>query len=195
MPVTYTNKKRKKYYLHHGKTKTGKTKYHFLMKDNGNLVEKIPEDFEIYEHPSNAQVFLRKKQIKIITDIENHLVNKYLKKIKSSYSYISDIKGKVITIFESNQNNDAIRDVFNKFSIGLPKSDSFINEIIDTNASYSPVMRFILLDKKQRIFTTERFCFRGSVDDWISISEPDSLEKLLKTFIKHLGKESLFDIY
>ncbi|KPA10809.1 hypothetical protein MHK_008984, partial [Candidatus Magnetomorum sp. HK-1] len=147
------------------------------------------------EHPSNAQVFLRKKQIKIITDIENHLVNKYLKKIKSSYSYISDIKGKVITIFESNQNNDAIRDVFNKFSIGLPKSDSFINEIIDKNASYSPVMRFILLDKKKRIFTTERFCFRGSIDDWISIGESDSLEKLLKTFIKHLGKESLFDIY
>ncbi len=67
MPVTYTNKSKKTYYLHHGKTKTGKPRYHFSMKDKGNLMEKIPEGYEIYEHPSNAQVFLRKKQPQILT--------------------------------------------------------------------------------------------------------------------------------
>jgi len=37
---------------------------------------KIPEGYEIYEHPLNAQVFLRKKQSQVITDIENHLITK-----------------------------------------------------------------------------------------------------------------------
>ena len=78
MPVTYKNKGNKIYYLHHEKTKTGKPRYYFSMKDKGNLMEKIPEGYEIYEHPSNAQVFLRKKQSQVITDIENHLINKYL---------------------------------------------------------------------------------------------------------------------
>ena len=88
MPVTYKNKGNKIYFLHHEKTKTGKPRYYFSMKDKGNLMENIPEGYEIYEHPSNAQVFLRKKQSQVITDIENHLINKYLKKLKSSYRYI-----------------------------------------------------------------------------------------------------------
>jgi len=78
MPITYTNKGKKTYYLHQGKTRTGKPRYTFSMKDKGILAEKIPEGFEIYEHPANAQVFLRKKQPLIMTDIESYLIKKYL---------------------------------------------------------------------------------------------------------------------
>ncbi|MBF0449229.1 MAG: hypothetical protein HQK75_00855 [Candidatus Magnetomorum sp.] len=195
MIVTHINKRKQKYYLHQGTTKTGKPKYHFSMKDNGNLMEKIPEGYEIYEHPSNAQVFLRKKQPKIITDIESKLIRKYLKKIKNSNRYIPDIKGKVITVFEANQNSDDLRSVFERLSFGMYQSDACINEILDKTATYSPVMRFILEDQKHRLFTAERFCFRSSIDDWIYIGGPDSLEKLLKIYLKHLGQESLYDIY
>ena len=62
MTVQYTNRKSKTYYLHEGKTKTGKAKYHFSMKKEGKLIKKIPDGYEIYEHPTNAQVFLRKEQ-------------------------------------------------------------------------------------------------------------------------------------
>ena len=61
--------------------------------------------------------------------------------------------------------------------------------------TYRPIMRFILEDKKQRFFIAERFCFRGSVDDWIYIGGPDSLENLLKAYLKHLGQESFYDLY
>ncbi|KKM87650.1 hypothetical protein LCGC14_1266760 [marine sediment metagenome] len=56
MLVTYINRKEDIYYLHKGKTKTGKPKYFFSKKRNGDLVEKIPDGYEIYENP-NAQVF------------------------------------------------------------------------------------------------------------------------------------------
>ena len=39
MPATYINRKEDIYYLHKGKTKTGKPKYFFSKKRNGNLVE------------------------------------------------------------------------------------------------------------------------------------------------------------
>ena len=58
MPITHVNVKGKTYYLHQGTTKTGKPKYHFAMKREGNLADSIPEGFEIYENP-NTQVFLQ----------------------------------------------------------------------------------------------------------------------------------------
>jgi len=195
MPITYTNRGNQLYYLHQGKTKTGKPKYHFSRKDKGNLVEEVPDGYEIYEHPSNAQVFLRKKQLKIITDIESHLVNKYLKKIKSSHHYLSDIKGKCVTIFESNQNIENLKKVFKVLPLGGLRSDQCVNEILNRETAYSPIMRFILEDKKMRFFTAERFCYRGSIDDWIYIGGPDSLENLLKSYLKHLGQDSFYELY
>ena len=195
MPVKYINKGKKTYYLHQGKTKTGKPKYYFSMKDKGNLVEKIPGGYKIYEHPANAQVFLRKKQPQIVTDIESYLINKYLNKLKRPYRYIFDIKGKIITIFESNQNIDAIKELFKRMPFGKYQSESCIAEMLDQETTYRPVMRFILEDETRRIFVAERFCFKGSVDDWININMPDSLENLLKTYLKRLGKDSFYEFF
>jgi hypothetical protein len=33
------------------------------------------------------------------------------------------------------------------------------------------------------------------VEDWISIGEPDQLKKLTAKFLKHLGKDSLYELY
>jgi hypothetical protein len=64
------------------------------------------------------------------------------------------------------------------------------------HATYTAVMRFVLCDEEKRLFLAERFCFRGSVDDWIDIGGlPKSLPVQLKKFIKHLGKESIYELY
>ena len=47
----------------------GKSKYYFSKSAEGNLVENIPEKYEIYENP-NGQVFLRPKAEKIISEEE-----------------------------------------------------------------------------------------------------------------------------
>jgi hypothetical protein len=63
------------------------------------------------------------------------------------------------------------------------------------NANYMPVMRFVLEDEAARMFSPERYCFRGSVEDWISIGEPNQLAKLASKFLKHLGKDSFYELY
>ena len=78
---------------------------------------------------------------------------------------------------------------------GEHRSDSYLNERLEHETSYGPILRFILEDEKQRIFIAERFCFKGSVDDWIYIGGPDSLENLLQSFLKHLGQDSFYDLY
>jgi hypothetical protein len=57
------------------------------------------------------------------------------------------------------------------------------------------VLRFVLADKQQRTFATERFCFRGSVDRWIYIAGPADLSVQLKKYIKHLGRESMYELF
>jgi len=199
MPVTYKNRRCKTYYLHRGRTKTGKQKYHFSLKNKGELVDEIPDAYEIYEHPATGRVFLRKKLPQLISDTEKDIVEKEVKKIEGSRRYLSDIKGEVITIFESNQDIEALKDIFRDVkpdSLNSHSDDvSAIEDIINIAVDYGPMMRFTLENKTKRTFIAERYCFLGSVDDWIYIGEPDSLKNLVKKYIKHLDQDSFFDLF
>lgn len=194
MPISHTNRKGKTYYLHEGKTKAGNHRYFFSPKADGDLVETLPNGYEIYENP-NAQVYLIKEQPKLITDAEKNMVEKYLKKISSPKSYRIDVKGKVITVFESNESIGAMEGIFSSFLSSRSLPATGIKDLIEQSASYAPIMRFTLQNEDRRTFVTERFCFRGSVDDWIFISGPDLLEVVAKKFIPHLGQESFYELH
>ncbi len=79
MPVTHVNRKRDTFYLHAGKTKTGKSKYWFAKSTEGDLVESMPEGYEIYENP-DAQVFLRKIVPQLVTPAEVAMVEEGLRR-------------------------------------------------------------------------------------------------------------------
>jgi len=191
MPIKHVNRKRQTYYLHQGKTKTGKPNYFFSMKSEGSLVEEIPEGYEIYENP-NAQVFLRKIQPQLISDKEKAVIDKYINKLKTNRSYIVDVKGKIITIYESQQTSDFINSLLHDFH--QPKRLDTI-EINQKSCYYAPIMRFILDDEENKVFKVERYCFRGSIDDWLFLDASNDLESLAKKYIKHLGSESFYDLY
>ena len=48
MPVEYTNKKGKTYYLHQGMTKNQKVRFYFSRKTEGDLVDVMPDGYEVY---------------------------------------------------------------------------------------------------------------------------------------------------
>ena len=150
MPVTYKNRRNKTYYLHLGKTKTGKPRYYFSKKRDGELLDEIPEGYEIYEHPAIGLVFLRKKLPQLITDLEKHIVERELKSAKTSKRYLVDIKKEDITIFESNKDFDELKEFSgSKF----PFNDaSFLDDILPCSGEYIPIMRFILQDENKRNF-------------------------------------------
>ncbi len=172
MPVEYKNRIGKNYFLHVSKTKKGKPKYYFSMKRDGQLLDETPEGYEIYEHPINGQVFLRRKVPQVITEIEKRIIEKEMKKSGGSRRHVLDIRGKVITIFESNQDFDELKEFLSSnFGPGpLPSGltiSSAIDDIINTATQYSPMMRFTLVDEKRRTFIVERYCYLGSIYDWI----------------------------
>ncbi len=201
MAVHYTNRIGKMYSLREGKTKTGKPRYFFLAKKHGKgeIVDRIPDGYEIYEHPENAQVFLRKIRPQLITDLEKLLVNKAVKALQRSKRYIIDCKNENITIYESSADVGEVENIFGDFLKHTPlrpgmTADDAMNVLVNAaNHRYMAMLRFRLSDKKRRTFTAERFCFRGAIDDWINIGGPDNLKTLVEIYIVLLGTDSFFD--
>ena len=191
MPITHTNAKGKRYYLHQGTTKTGKPKYYFSMQSEGTLAASIPAGFEMYENP-NAQVFLRRIPLKIITDEERQVVADGMRKYASVQDYKIDVRGNAIEIHTAHQESETFREMFTGFRPDLDQTK--IAEFVVQAVHYSPMMQFLLEDTQRRRFTAQRYCFIGPVDDWIDIGH-GPLPTLVKRYVKHLGKESYFDLY
>lgn len=191
MPVQYTNRKGQTFYLHQGVTKTGKAKYFFSMKSDGVLVDIVPDGFEIYENP-NAQVFLRRIQPKIIMDEEVALVEKGMKQFSKLKYYQIDVKKNVIIIFTADQDVDALS-ALSKYAPNVKYLE--LQNLLIRSTTYSPMLQFVLIDDKKRTFVTQRYCFLGSIDDWIQIGSPDTLQNLVKKYVKHLGQDSYYELY
>jgi hypothetical protein len=190
MAVEYVNRKGDTYYLHEGKTKKGNPKYFFSKKKDGVLVESIPDGYEIYENP-NAGVYLRRIQPKIFADKEISTVEKGVRKYSGLENFKVDVKKNAIVVFLPDQDTDHLKGIFSRFL--LPGS-SKLDEILTESLTYSPMMRFVLVDKESREFVVERWCFRGSIDDWIFVDHSNDLAKLVEKYCKHLGKDSFYDL-
>ena len=102
-----------------------------------------------------------------------------------------DVKGKVITIFESVQDVGLLEELFENISGSRPVDNKAILQQI---TSFMPVMRFILEEEAERKFRVERYCFLGSIDDWMDLGDSDQLEPLVKKYVKHLGRESFYQL-
>ena len=191
MAITYQNRRGKTYYLHQGKTKTGKPKYFFALRDEGELVDTIPAGYEIYENP-NAQIFLRRIRPQVITDEEVRIVEEGLQRFCNLKQWIVDVKKNIISVYTPDQDADRLAPSLRLLSGSYEKSLQFVRQHALT---YSPMLQFVLTDKKERLFEAQRYCFLGGIDDWIMIGTGGPLEELVKTYVQHLGEESYFELY
>jgi len=188
MPITHTSRTGKTYYLHTGPKRGGGTQHYFSTKPAGPLAERLPDGFEVYE-TVNGQVHLRRRQPKLIRDDELDCIRCRLDRPRTGHRYKVEARGEVLTVHESGSDFGFLREFAPHLS---PREHDRMSEQF---ADYHPVLRFILADAEQRLFAPERYCFRGSVDDWISIGPPARLEKLAAKYLKHLGQDSMYELF
>jgi len=193
--MEYKNRKNDTYYLHQGKTKTGKLKYYF-SREKSEISVDIPEDYEIYENP-NAQVFLRKKLPKMITESELAIVSQGVHQYAELEYFKVEAKKNTIVIFLPNQNINEFEKLFSSAPFVSPLLFTHIKKerAMEVLITYSPIMRFVLIDEETREFQAERWCFRGSIEDWVCLGKSDDLAQLVKQYCKHLGKDSFYDLF
>lgn len=189
MVLTHTNRKGDTYYLHEGLTRKGNSKYFFSRQKDGKLLERIPEGYEIYENP-NGLVFLSRARPKIFSDVEIAIVEKGIGEYTDLDFCKIDVKGDTIIIFLPLQDVEAIKEAISVCSIKPPEE---IARTLHKIVTFAPEMQLILTDKKKRLFSLERYCYRGR-GHWMTLTTSSDLRALVKRYFKHLNKESLFDL-
>ena len=186
--IEHTSRTGKTYYLHVKTKVAGKQSYFFSTDAEGSQVEQVPDGYEVYENV-NGQVFLRKKVAQIILPGELDVVERHIRNREDAWRYWVEAKKNAITVYQAGEMGGIDR-IMSEFGRGkMPSAEK------RRYASFMAMLRFVLEDKKTRTFVTERFCFRGSVDDWIYIDGPAGLDKQVGKYMKHLGRESFFDLF
>src|SRR5437867_10976118 len=188
MAVTHTSRTGKTYYLHTGPKRGGGVQHFFSTNSAGSLAEQLPEGFEVYESV-NGQVYLRRQQPKLIHNDELNCIARCIEKPRTGHRYKTEVRGNILTVYESSAGFGWLDPHL------MPLSKREQEAIAEQFAHYQPVLRFILVDAQRRLFAPERFCFRGSVDDWISVGRAETIEKLASNYLKHLGRDSMYELF
>ncbi|MCF7971869.1 MAG: hypothetical protein K9L22_11990 [Methylococcaceae bacterium] len=199
MTLQYTNRVGKTYYLSGGKTKSGKPQYYFSLKPKDNAVDTVPEGYEIYEHPENAQVFMRKIRPRLISEVEEQFVKNQVKALQRTRRYRVDCKDKYITIYESNMEPENLNNILGNLLGMMPTREGVDTKgamdflMSATDQDYTAMLRFFLEDKEKRIFSVERFCFRGRTNKWIHLAQSEDFKALVSQYVNRLGTDEFFE--
>jgi len=194
MSITYTNRKGFTYFLNKGVTKTGKPHYYFAREQKDEPVEEIPQGYQI-EESINAIVSLVKARPQLILPKEIANVEAALKRHRKARNYRVAVKDKQIIVYEGiGWDVDQMMKLFDGFPI-LPTARERLEEGRDRYTQFTPVMRFILDDQETREYHVERWCYSGSIDDWIYAGHSGRIDRLAKQLIPKLGTDEFYELY
>lgn len=197
MPVEYVNRKGARYYLQSGKTRSGKPRYYFGRKLTGTPVEEVPDGYEIYESPEAGQVYLRKSKPTEISPFERELVCDRIRRLARLEYFIVDVQQNSLVVYMPATDETAIEGLIEMLDDtvlpGSARGQKAKDEMMRAS-TYSKMMRFELVDFDERLFRVERWCFLGSIDQWIHLDGPAPLPDLVGKYVRHLGKETFFEL-
>ena len=194
MPVTYTNRNGNILYLCQGVTKTGKPRYYFAREPKGEPVEEIPEGYKIGESTTGL-VFLQKDRPAQILAKEVAAVKKAVERHPKSRNYRVDVKHDRIEIHERiGPDAEELARFLEQRGFGTPGLDDRLRAEQERHARFTPVLRFILADAKQRIFRVERMHYGGR-DEWFEIQARGRVGRLVRQLTPKLGTHAFFELF
>jgi len=177
-------------------TKTGKLRYYFAREPKEGSPDQIPDGYRISESV-NGVVSLVKDRPQLISPQEVANVEAVLARHPKSRDYRIALKNNQIVIYERlGPDMETLSAIFG--NISALQSDTVkmrLQEQLDKMARFSPILRFILVDPKERKFNSERWSYLGNVEDWIDIGESGKLEKLARRLIPKLGTDDFFELF
>ena len=191
MPITHTNRKGVIYYLHEGKTRTGKPRYHFSKDSEADLVDAIPEGYEIYENP-NAQVYLRRIVSRNVRPEDAAVIEAGIRRHAGLTVFRLEMTRDAIEVYMPDKSIEEIQAL--AIALGGCRLSDERALHWQRGESFSRAFRFELQDRETRHFSVQRWCYRGGTEGWTYDLASGALEALVKKYSPHLGKESFFDL-
>ena len=203
---SHVSRNEKTYYIHQRISETGKISYYLSPNQKGNLVEMLPEGYEVYDHPSADQCFLRPIQPRLILEKEEQEITHNMKKDSDIKHYRVDIQKNTLVLYTPGEQKP-FSDVFAKLfkttvDPKLDKLPALLRAILpgmplereERFLKYHPMLRFTLIDEEKRIFAAERWCVLGGIEEWLNLNTTGNLPKLCRALFPHLDKESFYEL-
>lgn len=206
-PFSYTNKHGQTYHLHSVRRTDGRTVY--VMRQGAKGAETaLPEGYEVRENV-HGRVSVRRVRQRRFRPLEEHLLRTAMNRFRP-FAYVLDIEGKAATIYASAEDRRCFLE-----SLDAEFADGFADALTRTLAKryppelvemfrtrrqernakrprYYPLLRFVLVDRRERRFAVERVCFSGE-SHWIRL-EILPLPAALTKYLPHLGRDTFFDL-
>jgi hypothetical protein len=186
------------YHLLEGKTSTGKPKYYTSRKLSGKPLAAMPPGYEFYERPDTAQVLVRKIKPSAITQLEREQTEQIVRRVSGLEHFVVDVEEAALVVYTPTASRADADKLIEELTEGITRRSlgdnaAFRNRHIK-NSPYMKMLRFELVNPDTREFSVERWCFRGSIDNWIPLGGYGPLAKLVEKYAKYLGQESFFEL-
>ncbi len=206
-PYSYTNKRGQTYYLHVVARSGGRTRY-ALRANKGGALANLPKGFEVRENV-HGLVSVRRWRPRRFTPLEEKLLLTAMERTRP-FAYELDINGKAATVYASAEDRKCFLESLDAefadgFADALTKAlaKRYSPELVamfrarrkEQNAKrprFYPLLRFVIVDERERRFAVERVCFSGE-SSWIRL-ETLPLAAALMKYLPHLGRDSFFDL-
>ena len=192
MAYFYTNRQGKTHYFRAVETKTGKYRYYVTTSDAyPNLVEAIPEGFEVVESPEEAKVVIRKKKLVLTKTHEKEILHDAIEEFSALTDFFIHAEEDYLFVYHSQFNYTGGQEP----NLSREEAKEQFGNEIEKWMRFFTSLKFRLIDEKERMFQAERIVHTGFFSrQFYPIGEPGKLEDLAKEFGQHLGRDSFFDI-
>lgn len=206
-PFSYTNACGDTYYVHAVRLRNGCAR-HVTRRMLDGALPALPEGYEVHENAC-GQVSVRRQRKKLFTEAEEHLLRSQLNCLRP-LAHRLDIEGRTATIYASAMDRKCFAESLdaefaNGFAEALTKTlaGTYSPELValfrarrqENDARrprFYPLLRFVIEDRKERLFAVERVCFTGE-SGWLRLDVLPLSAAMLK-YLPHLGRDSFFDV-
>src|SRR5437899_2799337 len=120
MPIEYVNRRGDRYYVLQGKTKTGKPRYYASRKPEGVGVEHMPDGYEIYEHPEQGLVSVRKVRPSSVLPAEREALVRWTRELAGLSHFIVDVQEDSLVIYTAGADSAASVDALSRILGSFP---------------------------------------------------------------------------
>ena len=192
MPYSYTNRHGKTHYFRAVETKTGKYRYYVTTSDEyPNLIEEVPQGFEITELPEDAKVVIRKIKPVATNYEEKEIVQDAIEEFSDIKDFFIHAEHTYIYVYHSQFNYTGGQDA----NLTREEAIEIYGDSIVKWMRFMTALRFQLVDKEKRLFQTERVVYSGYFGHTFHpVGEVGLIEGVAREYGQHLGRDSFFDI-
>jgi hypothetical protein len=182
------------YYLHEGRTKTGKVRYFVAKTPREGVLSAMPEGFEFSES-INGVVSVRKIDLSATSVPEADVALVCAEMARHRHlrgHHIEVVKGEIV-VFEptAGTSPDWATDAARPFLM-RPQSPEIWGGSLRRRVRYGPVMKFVPLRERSN-YRVHRMTYRGD-GGWSWPLASGSLHELLKRFLGCVGTDEFFEL-